>query len=100
MRFRKSTAAFILFVSLAAAQSSRPQRAPEVPFVPTTEEAVKEMLKLADVPKTDVVYDLGGGDGRIVIAAAKNYGARGVGVDIDPQRIREANENAKKAGVE
>jgi precorrin-6B methylase 2 len=100
MRFRKWTAALALVASLAAAQTSRPQRAPEVPFVPTTEEAVQAMLKLAGVQKTDVVYDLGCGDGRIVIAAAKNYGARGVGVDIDPQRIREANENARKAGVE
>src|SRR5215467_8207880 len=100
MRFRKCTAALILIASLAAAQTSQPRRAPEVPFVPTTDEAVRAMLKLADVQKTDVVYDLGCGDGRIVIAAAKNYGARGVGVDIDPQRIREANENAKKAGVE
>ena len=58
------------------------------------------MLKLADMKKDDVVYDLGCGDGRIVIAAAKAYGARGVGIDIDPQRIKEANENAKRAGVE
>jgi ribosomal protein L11 methylase PrmA len=68
--------------------------------VPTTEEAVDAMLKLAEVKKGDVVYDLGCGDGRIVIAAAKNYGARGVGIDIDPQRIAEANANAKRAGVE
>jgi ribosomal protein L11 methylase PrmA len=58
------------------------------------------MLKLADVKNIDIVYDLGCGDGRIVIAAAKTYGARGVGIDIDPDRIREAKENAKKAGVE
>jgi len=58
------------------------------------------MLKLADIKPSDVVYDLGCGDGRIVIAAAKKFGTRGVGVDIDPARIREANENAKKAGVE
>src|SRR5262249_44554506 len=58
------------------------------------------MLKLAGVAKTDVVYDLGCGDGRIVIAAAKTYGARGVGIDINPVRIQEAKENAKKAGVE
>lgn len=58
------------------------------------------MLKLADVKKSDIVYDLGCGDGRIVIAAAVTYGARGVGIDIDPDRIREANENAKKAHVE
>ena len=58
------------------------------------------MLKLADVKKSDVVYDLGCGDGRIVIAAAKQYGARGVGIDINPERIREAKENAKKDAVE
>jgi SAM-dependent methyltransferase len=86
----------VLFVSLAAGQSVHP----EVPYVPTTEEAVEAMLKLADVKKTDVVYDLGCGDGRIVIAAAKKYGARGVGIDINPERIQEAKENAKKAGVE
>jgi ribosomal protein L11 methylase PrmA len=58
------------------------------------------MLKLADVKKSDIVYDLGCGDGRIVIAAAKNYGAHGVGIDINPERIKEARENARKAGVE
>lgn len=72
----------------------------DVPYVPTTEAAVREMLKLAKVQKSDVVYDLGCGDGRIVITAAKEYGTRGVGFDIDPQRINEARENARKAGVE
>lgn len=86
----------LVSLSLAAAQEVRP----EVPSVPTTEEAVKEMLKLADVKQSDVVYDLGCGDGRIVIAAAKIYGAQGVGIDIDPKRIREANTNARKAGVQ
>ena len=90
----------ILFLSLAAAQTSQPKHAPDVPYVPTTDEAVKTMLKLADVKQSDVVYDLGCGDGRIVIAAAKEYGAHGVGIDINPERIKEANENAKKAGVE
>src|SRR3981189_3767051 len=87
-------------ISAAVAQSAKPAALPDVPYVPTTEVAVTEMLKLAGVQKTDVVYDLGCGDGRIVIAAAKNYHARGVGIDIDPQRIKEAKENAKKAGVE
>ena len=81
-------------------QEAKPRRDPDVPYVPTTEKAVQEMLKLADVKKTDVVYDLGCGDGRIVIAAAKTFGARGVGIDINPVRIKEAKENAKKAGVE
>ena len=83
-----------------AAQSAAPRREPDVPYVPTTEAAVQAMLKLGGVKKTDVVYDLGCGDGRIVIAAAKSYGARGVGIDINPVRIGEAKENAKKAGVE
>ena len=57
------------------------------------------MLKLAKVTSSDVVYDLGSGDGRIPIAAAKTYGARGVGIDIDPERIREASANAQSNGV-
>jgi SAM-dependent methyltransferase len=89
-----------LFVAAAAAQSPQPKREPDVPFVPTTEEAVQAMLKLADVKKTDVVYDLGCGDGRIVVAAAKAFGAHAVGIDINPVRIAEARENARKAGVE
>jgi precorrin-6B methylase 2 len=88
----------MLFVSVAAAQNAQPRREPDVPFVPTTEEAVAAMLKLADVKKTDVVYDLGCGDGRIVIAAAKIYGAHAVGIDINPVRLAEANENLKNAG--
>ena len=105
MRYRKSTACvgfamLILGVSQAAAQRGERKRQPDVPYVPTTEEAVRAMLKLADVKKADIIYDLGCGDGRIVIAAAKTYGARGVGIDIDPDRIQEARENAKKAGVE
>lgn len=95
-----AVAAIILSASIAAAQSIQPRREPDVPYVPTTEEAVQAMLKLADVKKTDIVYDLGCGDGRIVISAAKEYGARGVGIDINPQRIQEARENAKKASVE
>ena len=90
--------ATLLVSSVLAQDSSRPR--PEVPYVPTTEAAVEAMLKLADVKSTDIVYDLGCGDGRIVIAAAKNFGARGVGIDIDPVRIGEAKENAQKAGVE
>jgi len=74
-------------------------RDPDVPYVPTTEPAVQAMLKLAGVTKDDIVYDLGCGDGRIVVAAAK-LGARGVGIDINPERIKEANANAKQAGVE
>ena len=71
----------------------------DVPYVPTRFPVVEEMLKLAAVTKADVVYDLGCGDGRIVITAAQRFGCRGVGFDIDPERIRECLENAKKAGV-
>jgi SAM-dependent methyltransferase len=86
-------------LGLVAPAQDTPRPRPEVPYVPTTEEAVEAMLKLADVKKTDIVYDLGCGDGRIVIAATKNFGARAVGIDIDPVRIGEAKENAQKAGV-
>jgi len=89
-----------LSIAAASAQISQLRREPDVPYVPTTEQAVDAMLKLAHVTKADTVYDLGCGDGRIVIAAAKNYGAHGVGIDINPERIKEARENAKKAGVE
>jgi cyclopropane fatty-acyl-phospholipid synthase-like methyltransferase len=95
-----SLPALVLFGSLAVAQTAQPKHEPDVPYVPTTEEAVKAMLKLAGVTKNDIVYDLGCGDGRIVIAAAKDYGAHGVGIDINPERIAEAKQNAKKAGVE
>jgi SAM-dependent methyltransferase len=71
----------------------------DVIFVATDLTIVNAMLTLAGVTRDDVVYDLGCGDGRIVIAAAKEFGARGVGVDLDPQRIREAQENAVRAGV-
>lgn len=71
----------------------------DVPYVPTTPEVVEAMLKMVNINKNDKVYDLGCGDGRIVIMAAEKYGARGVGIDIDPERIKEANENAQKAGV-
>ncbi len=69
------------------------------PFVPTPQEVVERMLELARVTREDVVYDLGCGDGRVVITAAKKYGARGVGVDIDPERIAESKANAARAGV-
>jgi ubiquinone/menaquinone biosynthesis C-methylase UbiE len=100
MRLRRSLGLALLGAMLAAAQNPQPKKPLDVPYVPTTEEAVDAMLKLAEVKKGDIVYDLGCGDGRIVIAAAKNFGARGVGIDIDPQRIAEANANAKRAGVE
>lgn len=82
------------------APAPAPSQAPDVPFVPTPQDAVDGMLALAGVKSGDVVYDLGSGDGRIVITAVQQYGARGVGVDINPDRIAEANENARRAGVE
>ncbi|MBP7571589.1 MAG: class I SAM-dependent methyltransferase [Acidobacteria bacterium] len=85
---------------LAGQSQAIPGPASLAPYVPTPEDVVDRMLQLAKVTKNDVVYDLGCGDGRIVVAAAKRYGARGVGVDIDPQRIAESEANAKKAGVE
>ena len=72
----------------------------DVPYVPTPQEIVRNMLQLAGVHKGDVVIDLGCGDGRIVVTAASEFGARGVGYDLNPERIREANENAAKAGVQ
>jgi hypothetical protein len=71
----------------------------DVPYVPTPQAVVERMLELGKVDSKDVIYDLGSGDGRIVVTAAQKYGARGVGIDIDPQRIQEANTNAKNAGV-
>src|SRR5689334_15125507 len=86
-----------VFTVTVAGQGTQPRHKPDVPYVPTTDEAGQAMLKLAGVQKSDNVYDLGCGDGRIVIAAAKNFGAHGVGIDIDPVRIREATANAQKA---
>ena len=86
----------------ACAQAPSPATAPplDVPFVPTPADAVSAMLTLAEVKRNDVVYDLGSGDGRIVITAARRYGTRGVGIDIDPARIAESERNARAAGVE
>lgn len=81
------------------APQKRPDAPQLAPYVPTGHDVVDRMLKIAGVTKADFVVDLGCGDGRIPIAAAKQYGARGLGVDIDPVRIAEANANAKAAGV-
>jgi precorrin-6B methylase 2 len=72
----------------------------DVPYVPTPPEVVQGMLKLAEVKKGEMVIDLGCGDGRIVVAAGKDFGARGIGYDLNPERIKEAKENARQAGVE
>lgn len=90
----------LLSASVMAAEPPNSARKLDVWYVPTTSEVVDRMLDMANVQPLDLIYDLGCGDGRIVIAAAKKYGARGVGVDLDPARIREARANAKEAGVE
>jgi tRNA A58 N-methylase Trm61 len=79
--------------------SQEARRTPDVPYVPTPKEVVLAMLKMGGVKSGDVIYDLGSGDGRIVITAAEQFGTRGVGIDINPERIQEATENARKAGV-
>ena len=80
-------------------ETARMLRKPDVRYVPSPQPVVNAMLELAGVRTGDLVYDLGSGDGRIPITAARVYGARGVGIDIDPQRIAEANANAREAGV-
>jgi len=75
------------------------KRAPDVPYVPTPPQVVEKMLELAHIRNSDFLMDLGSGDGRIVITAARKYRCRGMGIDINPERIREAVQNAKKAGV-
>jgi trans-aconitate methyltransferase len=92
----------LAFVLLSAAAGALPQattQAPDVIFVPTPQEVVDKMLELANVGKADVLYDLGSGDGRIPVTAAKRFGIRAYGIDIDPQRIAEANDNARRNGV-
>jgi SAM-dependent methyltransferase len=96
----------LVLVSALELAFAQPQPVPRkvdapnlAPYVPTPQDVVDRMLALAKVTKDDVVVDLGCGDGRIPITAARVYGARGIGVDIDPQRIAEANANARLAGV-
>lgn len=111
---RATSASILLLLALCAGAQTPAQRAPQAPaakpqkelrapdviFVPTPHEVVEAMLKVAKVGKDDVLYDLGSGDGRIPITAAQKYGiARGIGIDINPQRIKEANENLRKARV-
>ncbi len=93
-----ATAAFITLSDSALAQ--RADRPPlDVPYVPTPPEVVDRMLEMAAVRQDDFVIDLGSGDGRIAIAAAKK-GARALGIDIDPERVLEAQDNARKAGLQ
>ena len=88
---------FVFFAAPAAFQQSTP--VPDVVYVPTPPRVVDAMLEIAGVKQSDVVYDLGAGDGRIVIAAAKKYGARGVGIELDPALVQKATANAAAAGV-
>jgi SAM-dependent methyltransferase len=83
-----------------APEEATPKRTPDVVYIPTPQPLVDKMLSLAKVKKTDLVYDLGCGDGRIVVTAAKKYGAHAIGFDIDPKRIAEAKQNVAKNGVE
>lgn len=102
MNHRRSvlaTLATMPIAGLSQAQTTAPTRTPDVVFVPTPTEIVDEMLSVASVTGKDVLYDLGSGDGRIPITAAQRFGTRGLGIDIDPQRIKEANANAVAAGV-
>ena len=105
MRFRHFVlslailAASVAPASAQAAAQQAPLRTPDVIFVPTPQEVVDVMLKIAKVTKNDVVYDLGSGDGRIPIAAAKQFGVRAVGIEIDPRLIEIARDNAEEAGV-
>src|SRR5690349_13411212 len=93
-------AAALLLAPVHAQQNGRAGAAkPDVLFIPTPQPVVEAMLELADVKKTDVVYDLGSGDGRIVITAAKKYGARGVGIELDPALVKQARQNAAAARV-
>jgi predicted O-methyltransferase YrrM len=93
------TLASLTAAGAQSAATKKAPKAPDVPYVPTHQDIVQEMLVMARVRPDDVLYDLGSGDGRIVIAAARQFGTRGVGYDIDPQRVREANVNARRAGV-
>jgi SAM-dependent methyltransferase len=88
-----------LLPAAGISQQAGTLRQPDVIYVPTPQEVVDAMLKMAGVHGGDVVYDLGCGDGRVVVTAAKQYGVRGVGIDINPERIAEAKENIKKNGV-
>jgi SAM-dependent methyltransferase len=95
---QRSLRAALAAACLCAAAGAQ-VRTPDVVYVPTPHEVVDAMLKLAEVQSADIVYDLGSGDGRILIAAAQKYGARGVGIEIDPALVKQATANAAAAGV-
>jgi len=98
---RLTAAVVALMLCLGSAVALPRQAAkPDVLYIPTPQPVVDAMLQLANVKGTDVVYDLGSGDGRIVITAAKKYGARGVGIELDPALVKQARQNAVAAGVD
>ena len=99
-RFLASTALLIAGASQAHSLLAQTRRTPDVVFVPTPNAVVDKMLEVSGVTAKDIVYDLGSGDGRIPITAAQRYGARGVGIDINPIRIAQARKNAREARVE
>jgi len=100
MRRAARTAVFCSLVIAMAVQASAQVPVADVIYIPTPSEVVVAMMEMAHVGQGDVVYDLGSGDGRIVIAAVKDFGAaRGVGVEIDPVHVQEARANARRAGV-
>ena len=90
----------VLLFAVTIGQQAAPVRQPDVIFVPTRESVADEMLRLAKVTPADVVYDLGSGDGRVVILAAQKYGARGVGVELDPKLLNIARDVAREAEVQ
>jgi SAM-dependent methyltransferase len=99
MSIRSSSSAGALALALCATCATAQERAPDIHYVPTPVPVVERMLELAEVGKDDVVYDLGSGDGRIPIVAAQRYGARGVGIEINPVWVRDARAAAERLGV-
>ena len=99
MRLRAIAAVVVALSAATLVAGQQPKRTPDIHFVPTPEEVVEAMLRLADVGPNDVVYDLGSGDGRIPITAARRFGARGVGVELDPKLVAQATHSAHEAGV-
>ena len=91
--------AFVMTAACATLAARIDQRPTLAPYIPTPQDVVDRMLEVAQVTNKDTVFDLGCGDGRIVITAAKKFGARGVGIDIDKDRIAESRRNARNAGV-
>ena len=107
MLFRRAVLVAVVLSLLGGVRAPSAETSPTqsasaslAPYVPTPQDVVDRMLSLAEVTSKDVVYDLGSGDGRIPITAARKFGARAVGIEIDPQRITESNANARAAGVE